>query len=145
MLPTEQIQGLIPSIQISALNNSQLLTHIAELEADLKRLPITQYIQDLKKLLKDGELEEQQLREEGADIMLMNGLKEMKMLDGTTISLSKTPWALVVSSEENIPAEYYNEKTTRTLDKMALKKAFIAGECLDPNVTVESTYKLIIK
>jgi len=91
MLPTEQIQGLIPSIQISALNNSQLLTHIAELEADLKRLPITQYIQDLKKLLKDGELEEQQLREEGADIMLMNGLKEMKMLDGTTISLSKTP------------------------------------------------------
>jgi len=145
MLPTEQIQGLIPSIQISALNNSQLHALIADKEAELKNLPITLSIQHLKKILREGEEKEQKLREEGADIMLMNGLKEMKMLDGTTISLSKTPWALVVSSEENIPAEYYNEKTTRTLDKMALKKAFIAGECLDPNVTVESTYKLIIK
>jgi len=145
MLPTEQIQWLIPSIQNSALNNSQLHTLIADKEAELKRLPITQHINELKKLLKEGESEEQQLREEGANIMLLNGLKEMKMLDGTIISLSKTPWALVVSSEENIPAEYYNEKTTRTLDKMALKKAFLAGECLDPNLTVEVTYKLIIK
>jgi len=91
MLPTEQIQGIIPSIQISALNNSQLLTQIAELEAELKKLPITQYIHDLKKLLKEGESVEQQLRDEGANIMLLNGLKQMKMLDGTIISLSKTP------------------------------------------------------
>ena len=91
MLPTEQIQGLIPSIQISVLNNSQLLTLIADREAELKNLPITLSIQHLKKILREGEAKEQQLRDEGANIMLMNGLKEMKMLDGTIISLSKTP------------------------------------------------------
>lgn len=143
MLPSEQVQGLIPTIQSITLENLKLQAEIAQKEEEMKNSALYQDIQTLKNLLKQNETLDTELREKGKQIMLQNNLKDLEMLDGTTISLHKTPGSLKIASDENIPEEFWRVK--REVDKIALKKAFLAGECLDPNITIESSYTFVIK
>jgi hypothetical protein len=57
-------------------------------------------------------------------MMLENDIKEITTLDGTTISLQFTPGAIVIEEGAEVPDEYWKVKTTRDIDKMALKRAF---------------------
>lgn len=145
MLPQEQVQGLIPQITEIVLFNSEIRKELEEREEELKNSLLYLQVEWYKKLIKENEEKEAQLREQGKQIMLDNGLKKFEMLDGTTIQLNSTPGSLVIAEWVQLDKKYYKEKTTVTMDKVQVKKDFMEWLILDPGVTIESEYKFIIK
>lgn len=143
------VEGLIPSIQNLSLTQIQLSGQIATLEAELANLPevirIEKELFALKVQRKEAENKELELRNQGKDMMMMNNLKEFTTLDGTVVSIQFTPWSLVVEDGAVIPDEYYKVKTTRDLDKKAVKEAFNEGKITDPRVYIQKDCKLNIK
>lgn len=143
------VEGLIPSIQSLSLTQIQLSGQIATLESELANLPevirIEKELFALKVQRKEAENKELELRNQGKDMMMMNNLKEFTTLDGTIVSIQFTPWALVVEDGAVIPDEYYKVKTTRDLDKKAVKEAFNEGKITDPRVYIQKDCKLNIK
>lgn len=143
----KKVEGLIPTIHALEYSKVQLIAEIAEKEKALQEIPVVQKmtaeIQELKKSLAESEKQEQELREQGKNTMLENGLKEFTMLDGTTVSLHGTPWALVIEDGAVIPEEYYRVK--KEVDKTALKKAFNDGKVTDERIYISKDYKFVIK
>ena len=143
------VEGLIPSIQSLALTQIQLSGQIATLEAELANLPevirIEKALFDLKVQRKEAENKELELRNQGKEMMMMNNLKEFTTLDGTVVSIQFTPWALVVEEGAEVPDEFYKIKTSRDLDKKALKEAFNEGKITDPRIYIQKDCKLNIK
>ncbi len=143
------VEWLIPNIQSLSLTQIQLSGQIATLEAELANLPevirIEKELFSLKVQRKEAENKELELRNQGKDMMMMNNLKEFTTLDGTVVSIQFTPWALVVEDGAVIPDEYYKVKTTRDLDKKAVKEAFNEGKITDPRVYIQKDCKLNIK
>lgn len=143
------VEGLIPNIQSLSLEQIQQSAKITLLEQELANLPevirIEQEIFALKVARKESENKEIELRNQGKDMMMMNNLKEFTTLDGTIVSIQFTPWALVVEDGAVIPDEYYKVKTTRDLDKKAVKEAFNEGKITDPRVYIQKDCKLNIK
>ena len=143
------VEWLIPNIQSLSLTQIQLSGQIATLEEELANLPevirIEKELFALKVQRKEAENKELELRNQGKDMMMMNNLKEFTTLDGTVVSIQFTPWALVVEDGAVIPDEYYKVKTTRDLDKKAVKEAFNEGKITDPRVYIQKDCKLNIK
>ena len=143
------VEGLIPTIQALSLEQIQLSGKIATLETELANLPevirIEKEIFALKLAKKESENKELELRNQGKDMMMMNNLKEFTTLNGTVVSIQFTPGALVVEDGAIIPDEYYKVKTTRDLDKKAVKEAFNEGKITDPRVYIQKDCKLNIK
>ena len=143
------VEWLIPNIQSLSLTQIQLSGQIATLESELANLPevirIEKELFALKVQRKEAENKELELRNQGKDMMMMNNLKEFTTLDGTVVSIQFTPWALVVEDGAVIPDEYYKVKTTRDLDKKAVKEAFNEGKITDPRVYIQKDCKLNIK
>ena len=143
------VEWLIPNIQSLSLTQIQLSGQIATLESELANLPevirIEKELFSLKVQRKEAENKELELRNQGKDLMMMNNLKEFTTLDGTVVSIQFTPWALVVEDGAVIPDEYYKVKTTRDLDKKAVKEAFNEGKITDPRVYIQKDCKLNIK
>ena len=143
------VEGLIPTIQALSLEQIQLSGKIATLETELANLPevirIEKEIFALKLAKKESENKELKLRNQGKDMMMMNNLKEFTTLNGTVVSIQFTPGALVVEDGAIIPDEYYKVKTTRDLDKKAVKEAFNEGKITDPRVYIQKDCKLNIK
>jgi len=143
------VEGLIPNIQSLSLEQIQQSAKITLLEQELSSLPevirIEKEIFDLKVARKEAENKEIELRNQWKDMMMMNNLKEFTTLDWTVVSIQFTPWALVVEDGAVIPDEYYKVKTTRDLDKKAVKEAFNEGKITDPRVYIQKDCKLNIK
>lgn len=143
------VEGLIPNIQSLSLEQIQLSAKITLLEWELASIPqvlrIEKELFALKVQRKEAENKELELRNQGKDMMMMNNLKEFTTLDGTVVSIQFTPWALVVEDGAVIPDEYYKVKTTRDLDKKAVKEAFNEGKITDPRVYIQKDCKLNIK
>lgn len=145
MLPTQQVEGLIPKINKVSLFIQEVKRELEKAEAEMQESLLYKQIEWYKKLIKDTEQEELELREQGKQIMLDNGLKKFEMLDGTTIQLNSTPWALVIAEWVQLDKKYYKTKVQVTMDKVQVKKDFMEWLILDPGVTIESEYKFIIK
>lgn len=145
MLPQEQVQGLIPEITRISLFTQEVKRDLEQAEKEMKESNLYKHIWWLKDYICELETKEAQLREQGKQIMLDNGLKKFEMLDGTTIQLNSTPGSLVIAEWVQLDNKYYKEKTTITIDKVQVKKDFMEGLILDPGVTIESEYKFIIK
>ena len=143
------VEGLIPYIQSLSLTQIQLSGQIATLEWELANLPevirIEKELFALKVARKEAENKELELRNQWKEMMMINNLKEFTTLDGTVVSIQFTPWALVVEDGAVIPDEYYKVKTTRDLDKKAVKEAFNEGKITDPRVYIQKDCKLNIK
>lgn len=56
------------------------------------------------------------------DIMDQSGLKKIEAPD-FTVTLGKKAASVIVTDEAQIPADYFKEKTIRTLDKTLIKQA----------------------
>lgn len=140
-----QVGSLIPTIQSLTLENMQLNTAILQKEIELKQSPIYLELQELKNKQELVTRKEEEIRNEAKQIMLEKGVKKLTMLDGTEIQLNATPGAIVIEDEGKVPEKYWKEKTTRSIDKIALKKDFNSGVPLDPSIYIESTYNLVIK
>lgn len=145
----KNIEGLVPTVQALSLETLQLTGLIAQKELELKNLPevirIEKEISDLKIKKRESENKENELREQWKMMMLENDIKEITTLDGTTISLQFTPWAIVIEEGAEVPEEYWKVKTTRDIDKIALKKAFTEGKITDERIYIQKDCKFIIK
>lgn len=142
------IEGIIPKIQTLSLSQMQLNASIVAKESELANLPdvirLQSEILELKKSKREVELEEAGLRDEGKKILLESWMKEFTTLDGTTIALQFTPWALVIWENAIVPPEYFREKTTVEVDKVGLKKAI--GEWKEFDwISIVRESKLVIK
>lgn len=145
----KNIEGLVPTVQALSLQTIQLTGLIAQKESELKNLPevirLEKEISDLKIKKRESENKENELREEWKLMMLVNDIKEITTLDGTTISLQFTPGAIVIEEGAEVPDEYWKVKTTRDIDKMALKKAFSEWKIRDERIYIQKDCKFIIK
>lgn len=145
----KNIEGLVPTVQALSLETIKLTGLIAQKEAELKNLPevirIEKEISDLKIKKRESENKENELREQWKMMMLENDIKEITTLDGTTISLQFTPGAIVIEEGAEVPEEYWKVKTTRDIDKIALKKAFTEGKITDERIYIQKDCKFIIK
>lgn len=145
----KNIEGLVPTVQALSLETLKLTGLIAQKEAELKNLPevirIEKEISDLKIKKRESENKENELREQWKMMMLENDIKEITTLDGTTISLQFTPGAIVIEEGAEVPEEYWKVKTTRDIDKIALKKAFTEGKITDERIYIQKDCKFIIK
>jgi len=145
----KNIEGLVPTVQALSLQTIQLTGMIAQKESELKNLPevirLEKEISDLKIKKRESENKENELREEWKLMMLENDIKEITTLDGTTISLQFTPGAIVIEEGAEVPDEYWKVKTTRDIDKMALKKAFSEWKIRDEKIYIQKDCKFIIK
>ena len=145
----KNIEGLVPTVQALSLQTIQLTGLIAQKESELKNLPevirLEKEISDLKIKKRETENKENEIREEWKLMMLVNDIKEITTLDGTTISLQFTPGAIVIEEGAEVPDEYWKVKTTRDIDKMALKKAFTDGKITDKKIYIQKDCKFIIK
>lgn len=144
-----QVEWLIPTINSLSLEALQLQSKIALKEAEIEQIPWVMVrkaeIMEMKKALFENQKKESELREQGKQIMLNNDMKEISMLDWTTISLHFTPWALVVEDDSVIPDEFWKEKTTRDVDKTALKKAISEWKFENEKVYIQKDCKFVIK
>ena len=143
------IEGLVPTVQALSLQTIQLTGLIAQKESELKNIPevirLEKEISDLKIKKRESENKENELREEWKLMMLENDIKEITTLDWTTISLQFTPGAIVIEEGAEVPDEYWKVKTTRDIDKMALKKAFSEWKIRDEKIYIQKDCKFIIK
>ena len=145
MLPQEKVQWLIPRITRLSIEKISIQNDINRIQKELEESPLFLELHNTKQFLIIMEKEESELREQGKQIMLENGLKKFEMLDGTVVQLNCTPWALILEEWVQLDKKYYKEKTTVTMDKVQVKKDFMEWLILDPGVTIESDYKFIIK
>lgn len=145
----KNIEGLVPTIQSLSLETLQLTVLIAQKESELKNLPevikLEKEIFDLMVEKRKLENKESELREQWKMMMLENDIKEITTLDGTTISLQFTPGAIVIEEGAEVPEEYWKVKTTRDIDKMALKRAFTEWKITDERIYIQKDCKFIIK
>ena len=143
------IEGLVPTVQALSLQNIQLTGLIAQKESELNNLPevirLEKELFDLKIKRRETENKESELREQGKMMMLENNIHDITTLDWTTISLQFTPGAIVIGEGAEVPDEYWKIKTTRDIDKMALKKAFTEGKIRDERIYIQKDCKFIIK
>lgn len=143
------IEGLIPSIQSLSLQSLQVGSQITLKEKELSELPdvirINAEIAELRKLKRESESQELTLREQGKQILIDSGMKEFTTLDGTTVALQFTPWALVIWEGATIPEGYMRVKTTEEVDKTAIKKAIGDGKDFWPDIYIQKEAKLVIK
>lgn len=145
MLPTQQVEWLIPQINSISLEKMDLQNDISIFQKNIEDSDDYVMLQECKQKLKNLEEQEAQLREQWKQIMLDNGLKKLDMLDGTTIQLNSTPWALIVAEWVQLDPKYYKEKVTVTMDKVMVKKDFMDWLILDPGVTIQSDFNFVIK
>jgi len=145
MSPTEQVEGLIPRITQAVLSCQDAKKKLDGMEQEMEKSLLFQKISLCKKVIQDFEKEEKELREQGKQIMLDNGLKKFEMIDWTVVQLNSTPWSLVIAEWVQLDSKYYKEKTTVTMDKVLVKKDFMEWKILNPGVTIESEYKFLIK
>ena len=139
------VESLVPTIRSLTLESMQLNTAILQKEIELKQSPIYLELQEMKHKLEVVNRKEEDIRNEAKQIMLENGVKKMTMLGGTEIQLNANPGSIVIEDESKVPEKYWKEKTTRSIDKVTLKKDFNSGVELDPSIYIESTYNLVIK
>ena len=149
MTQVQNIDGLVWNIQSCSLQAIQLGSQITLLEKELAELPevirINAEISELKKQKREAESQELALRDQGKQILLDSGMKEFTTLDGTTVALQFTPWALFISEGATVPSEYMRVKTTEEVDKTAIKKAIGEGKDFWPDIYIQKDAKLVIK
>lgn len=140
-----QISWLIPQIQQLELQKSKLLTRALELEAEYKSSPAYKEWVKISQEVELAKQQEQELREQGKQIMLEKGLKTFTTLDWITIQLNATPWSLVVEKEveAELPDEYWRIK--KEIDKTKLKKDYLEWKFYNDWVYINQDYNLKIK
>lgn len=149
MTALQNVEWLITQIQTTSTQFMHLDTQIKMKTMELDNLPevirLKEEIRTLEVEKRKAQEKELELRDTGKQILIDSGMKEFTTLDGTTIAVQFTPWALVVEEWATIPDEFYKVKTTKDLDKTALKKAISDGTFSDDKVYIQKDSKLVIK
>jgi len=140
-ITTQSIVDTLNSIELMKANlNLQLLNK----QEELRNTDLYKEIKDLEISIKQLEKQDEEIREQGKQILLSNWLKKFEALDWTIIQLNETPGALVIENEDLVPKEYKKEKVTISIDKKTLKEDIKQGLIIEW-VSIEEDYNLAIK
>lgn len=137
-------QNIVDTLNSIELMKSNLNLQLLNKKEELRKLDLFQEIHDLEISIKQLEKQDEEIREQGKQLLLNAWLKKFEALDWTIIQLNSTPWALVIENETKIPAKYIKTKTTVSIDKTALKndiKEWLIVEWC----SIEVWYNLVIK
>lgn len=137
-------QNIVDTLNSIELMKSDLNLKLLNKKEELRKLDLFQEIHDLEISIKQLEKQDEEIREQGKQILLSNWLKKFEALDWTIIQLNETPWALVIENEDLIPKEYKKEKVTISIDKKTLKEDIKQGLIIEW-VSIEKDYNLFIK
>lgn len=137
-------QSIIDTLNWIDKMKSSLNIELINKEQELKNLALYSEIKELELSIKQLEKQEEEVKEQGKQIMLNAWLKKFEALDWTVIQLNKKPWALIIENEELIPKEYLKEKTTVSVDKTTLKKDILEWLIIDW-CYISEDYSLVIK
>ena len=137
-------QGIIEQLNALQIESMRVNLALSEKKSELEALPIVSEIRELEKRQREISKQEEEIKENGKQLLLSIWLKKFEALDGTTIQLNKKPGALQIVDESKVPDEYWTEKTTRSIDKTTLKKDISEGLIIEW-VTISEDYTLIIK
>lgn len=140
-ITTQWIVDELQSIQSSKL---KLQANLLIQQEKLKELELYKDIQEIELNIRELDKKESELKETGKQIMIQSWLKKFEALNWTIVQLNKKPWALVIENEDNIPKEYFKEKTTVSIDKTTLKKDISEWLVVDW-VYISEDYTLVIK
>lgn len=138
-----QVSWLIPNIRQTQIEISKYKTQLLEVEEELRNSPTYKLVNELKWIVTDLEKQENDMRETAKQLMIENNLHDFTTLDWQTVQLNRTPGALVIDDWAVIDDKYCRIK--KEIDKVQIKKDFNAGLITDPNIYIQSDYKLIIK
>jgi len=137
-------QWIINIIQQTQEEKMRLNLELMNKKEELRNNPLQIYINELELKIKELDKKEEETKEQGKQIMISSWLKKFEWLDGTIVQLNKKPWALVIEIEDNIPKEYFKEKTTISVDKTSLKKDILEWLIVEW-VYISEDYSLVIK
>lgn len=88
-------------------------------------------------------LENRKKRLEGAYMQAMEMMKMKSIMTARgEMKVKKNPPAVIIDDVTKIPTEYQHQKIDVTIDKVALKKAILAGENID-GAHIEHTERLV--
>lgn len=148
MTQLSPIEWLVWNIQSLHLQSLQLASQITLKEKELAELPevirLNEEIRELKISQRKAQEKEIELRDTWKKILLDSWMKEFTTLDGTTVAVQFTPWALVIDKEAVVPPQYFREKTTVEVDKVGLKRAITDGEVFEW-IYIQKDSKLVVK
>ena len=101
---------------------------ISIIDQEIKRL------QDLKKA-KNNAID--RMKESVLNAMNIYGIEKVTS-PTITVSIRKNPESVEIINEEQIPSKFLKEKTTVSIDKVAIKKAIQSGENIEGAVLTRS-------
>jgi len=114
--------GLIGNLSWLQSKKLEYQALIAKLELELQNSELTKRINQWKELLKELNLEEIELKNNGIKILEKAWINKFSA-NGIEIRLKVSAWKLIIDSEKDIDNCYKTEKTTVTtsIDKNAIK------------------------
>jgi hypothetical protein len=137
-------QWIIDLINWCQIQKADLNLQLLQKKQELEKSTLFNDIKDLEYSLKQIELQEDQRREKGKEIMISSWIKSFTLLSWQTIQLNKTPWSLVIENEDLIPTDYKTDKIVTTIDKKKIKDD-IKIWCLVDGCYISEDYSLVIK
>ncbi len=137
-------QNIVETLNSIELMKSDLNLKLLNKKEELRKLDLFQEIHDLEISIKQLEKQDEEIREQGKQLLLNAWLKKFEALDWTIIQLNASPGSLVIEDESKIPAEYIKTKTTTSIDKTALKND-IKEWLIIEGCNIEVWYSLVIK
>ena len=137
-------QNIVETLNSIELMKSDLNLQLLNKKEELRKLDLFQEIHDLEISIKQLEKQDEEIREQGKQLLLNAWLKKFEALDWTVIQLNATHWALVIQDEKLVPAEYIKTKTTTSIDKTALKNDIKEWLIIDW-CSIDVWYNLVIK
>lgn len=137
-------QGIIDIINAKVSEKAKASLLLANKKEELQSSDLYKEVKQLELRVNQLEREENEMREQGKQIMLDSGLKTFTTLEWVVIQLNKKPWSLIIEDESKVPAEYIKEKVTTSIDKKTLKEDISQGLLIEW-VYISEDYTLVIK
>jgi hypothetical protein len=157
---TQEFENVFNEVDENGEMSPEMLEHLDALQEDFenKAVNVATYIKNLEaeeaaiaQAMEDMKTRKTRLSKQAASLsdylqhhMQRLSIKEIKTCPYFKIRIKQCPASVDVLSEDDIPAEFWREKVTTTIDKMRLKEVLSEGVEV-PGACIQRRLKLEIK
>ncbi len=127
---TTTIQPFVQDVVSLETEEKELALEVANLEAKLINSEVYKKLRDKKDALQALRTKVESTREATVQAMLSIGLKSAEFFN-RKFTIVQSPGAVEVLDEDQIPAEYFKEKVTKSLDKKTLSADLKEWKAID--------------
>jgi len=125
-----------------AMDQWILSWQVLELERELAETDIAKKIVAKRREIIEIQKKEEEIKTVIKEWMLAQDIKSVEYTN-QKVTLKKSPWAIKVLNEDDIPGWYFNEKVVKSLDKKMLKEWLNLWDIV-PWAILNYTYSLVI-